>query len=147
MTAAAARAVDREVDLRWAALLAVAPDAVDKSVAWLAPALVHHNTRNFGHTLLGALAVFAALTALRRRVRLPALLAACYAGHLVLDLMWLNDNPAVLFWPLLGPFPPTAHDPVLNQRLFLYNLFGELAGLAALIALVRGAGERQRGVR
>ena len=76
------------------------PDIVDKPLAlFLAPALVGHSLRNYGHTLVFAvlvLAVALALAALMKR-HWPLTLALASAGHLVLDLMWFSHR--ILFWP------------------------------------------------
>jgi hypothetical protein len=136
LTVAAAHAVDHDVDLRWAAFLALAPDILDKPIAWLAPTLVDGGTKNVGHTALAALVVWAALRAFRARKAM--LLGACYAGHFLLDLMWLDGYPIVFFWPLRGAFPATPlTDPTLDRRLLAYNLAGELIGLILLIDLAR----------
>jgi hypothetical protein len=127
-----ARAADRDVDLRWAALLAVGPDLLDKPAALLFPSLVNENTRALGHSAAGALVVLAVLLLLGERVRRPLILWACYVGHFVLDRMWLGDNPGVLFWPLLGPFPPPVRG-AMNSRLFMWNVYGEAFGAALLL--------------
>lgn len=135
LTVGAAQAADRDLDLRAAAALAVAPDLLDKPLRWVAPALVRHNSRSFGHTLLASLLVLGALWAARRGVKRPGLLWACFAGHGVLDRLWLYDNPAVFLWPLLGAFPPPQTDLSIDRLLTRYNLAGEAAGLAVLLAL------------
>lgn len=137
LTVAGARAVDRGVDLRWAALLAILPDIIDKPIALLAPGLINHNTRNVGHSFLASLFVLAALWALRRRVKNPLLLWACYLGHFLLDRMWRSSYPLIMFWPLLGALPPCA--PAKFQDL-VYNIGGELAGLAILAERARRGG-------
>lgn len=137
LTLLGVRQFDRDLDPRGPALLAIAPDLIDKPIAWLAPGLVHHNTRGFGHTLLVALLLLATFAWARERLVRPWLLWCCYAGHFVLDRLWLWDNPAVLFWPLLGPFPAPQLTGFLSSRAFAYNLVGEAAGLAALAYLWR----------
>jgi hypothetical protein len=137
LTVAAVRAADREADLRLPALLSLLPDLVDKPVAVLLPGLVHESTRNFAHTLLAASAVLVLLLAARRRLGNPLLLWACYAGHLVLDRMWLTDGPVILLWPLLGPFPAWSPFRPPTPHLFAYNLTGEALGLTALLVLAR----------
>ncbi len=138
LTVAAARAADRDVDPRWAAFLSLGPDLLDKPGSRLWPALVHHNTRGFGHTLLGSMCVLSALLLWKRRPKPALLLWACYAGHFVLDAMWNRDNLAILLWPLRGAFPPPVHG-----RFFTFNwltawyLAGELAGLILLARLAR----------
>lgn len=143
LTIAAARAVDRDVDPRWAAALALIPDLLDKPGARLWPALVHHNTRNFGHTLLFALLVGAALLIWKRRPKAALVLWGCYAGHFLLDAMWLDGNPAVLFWPLLGDFPRPVYGPLLSWLTAWYVL-GEIAGLILLYKLARRHGLFER---
>ena len=78
------------------------PDIVDKPLAlFLAPTLVGHSLRNYGHTLLFAvmvLAVALALAALTKR-QWPAALALASAGHLILDMMWYSHR--ILLWPFI----------------------------------------------
>ena len=136
-TAAAARAVDREADLRLVVLLSLLPDILDKPTAVLLPALVNGNTRSFGHTLLGASAVLALLLAGHRRLGNPLLLWACYAGHLLLDRMWLGGDLTILCWPLLGAFPPWSPDGPGTPFLMPYNLAGEALGLGLMLRLAR----------
>lgn len=80
------------------------PDLVDKPIAlFLAPTLVGHSLRNYGHTLVFAalvLAVALALAALTKR-QWPVVLAASSAGHLLLDMMWFSHR--ILFWPFTTP--------------------------------------------
>ena len=136
-TVAAVRAVDRETDLRLPILLSILPDLIDKPTEILLPGLVNGNTRNFGHTLLGAAAALAILLALRRRLGNPLLLWACYAGHFLLDRMWLNDGPTIFFWPLLGAFPRWLPDSPGTPYLMAYNIAGEALGLVLVLALAR----------
>ncbi|MBI2386820.1 MAG: metal-dependent hydrolase [Elusimicrobia bacterium] len=143
LTVAAVRAVDRDVDLRWAVLLAWAPDLIDKPVRHLFPALVSHNTRGFGHTTAFSLLVLAALLLWKRRPRSAVVLWGCYAGHFLLDSMWLHPSPAVLLWPLLGGFPPPVRGPVISW-LTLWNVAGEIAGLAVLHRLAKRYGLLER---
>jgi hypothetical protein len=135
ITVRAAHIVDRRVDLRAAALLAVIPDLLDKPVALLFPSIVNENTRGFGHTFLASLLVLAVLAAFRRRFGPVLLLWACYLGHFALDRMWMHDNPKVFFWPLLGSFPPALHG-LANGPLFLWNVYGEIIGGVLLLDLV-----------
>jgi hypothetical protein len=144
ITAAAVRAVDRETDLGLPMLFSILPDLIDKPLFLLAPALANGSTRNVGHSLAGAAAVLAILLALRPRIGRPALLWACYAGHLLLDRLWLVDGPVVFFWPLLGRFP---HWSPKTPHLLAYNLAGEAIGLAFLLGLLRtrfASGRRSR---
>lgn len=131
LTIAAARSLDRGVDLRWAALLALAPDLLDKPVRYLFPEIVNYNTRGFGHTLLFSLFVLAAALIWTRRPRTAFALWACYAGHFLFDSMWRGENPVILLWPLLGDFPPYVRGNIVSL-LTLSNVLCELAGLYAV---------------
>jgi membrane-bound metal-dependent hydrolase YbcI (DUF457 family) len=142
LTVAAAAALDREVDLRWAALLSIAPDLIDKPIALLAPSLIHE-TRSFGHTLLAALLVLVAIRALSPRLKSPLILWCCYAGHLVLDRLWLESYPVVLFWPFLGRFPKE-HITSSSREMMIYNLAGEAVGLVMLLSMAWCCGLFQR---
>jgi membrane-bound metal-dependent hydrolase YbcI (DUF457 family) len=141
LTLAAARAVDRDVDLRWAALLAVGPDLLDKPGARLWPTFVNHNSRGFGHTMMFALLVFAALLVLKRPPRRALVLWGCYVGHFLLDSMWMRDNPVIFLWPMLGDFPAPVHAHGFTW-MFAWYMAGEIAGLAILARL--GLFERAR---
>ncbi len=143
LTISAARAVDRDVDPRWAAALALGPDLLDKPVSLLCPALVNSNTRGFGHTALAALFVLTALLIWKRRLKPALVLWACYAGHFLLDNMWRNDNLAILFWPLLGDFPPFVRGPIANS-FTPWNVLGEVVGLILLYKLARRHGLFER---
>ncbi len=145
LTLAAARALDREADPRWAVLLALAPDLIDKPVRLLLPSLVNHSTRGFGHTLLFSLVVLAALLAWKRRPKPALVLWACYAGHFLCDSMWREDNPVILLWPLLGDFPRPVRGPFLSG-IMLWVVVTEVAGLIYLVRLARfhGLFERSR---
>lgn len=127
LTLAAARAVDRKIDPRWAVLLAWAPDLIDKPIRVLLPVFSNHNTRSLGHSAALSLVVFAALLLWKRRPKAALLLWACYAGHFLLDSMWLHPSPIVLCWPLLGDFPRPIRGPILSW-LTAWNVAGELAG-------------------
>lgn len=134
LTAAAAHALDRRLDARLPMLLAILPDLVDKPLAILP--VTHHGTRSFAHSALGAGAVLGLLLA-RRRPRTALLLWGCYAGHLLLDRMWTDRNLMILFWPLLGGFPPRDPEAPGTPHLLAYNVAGEALGLALLLVLAR----------
>lgn len=131
LTLAVARAADREIDPRWAVLLALGPDLIDKPLRFFIPQVVSHNTRGFGHTLALSLAVFAGLLLWKRRPKTALVLWACYAGHFLLDSMWLHPSPIVLCWPLLGDFPRPVRGPIISW-LTAWNVLGEAAGLLCL---------------
>ena len=143
LTISAARAVDRDVDPRWAAVLALGPDLLDKPVSLLYPTLVNHNTRGFGHTTLFSLLVLTALLIWKRRPKPAFVLWACYTGHFLLDSMWLDSNPAILLWPLLGDFPPFVRGPITNS-FTPWNVLSEIAGLILLVTLARRHGLFER---
>lgn len=131
LTLAAARAVDREIDPRWAVLLAVGPDLIDKPIRLLLPAFSNHNTRSLGHSLALSLAIFVGVFLWKRKPKAALVLWGCYAGHFLLDSMWLHPSPIVLLWPMLGDFPRPIRGPMLSW-LTLWNVLGELAGLVCL---------------
>jgi membrane-bound metal-dependent hydrolase YbcI (DUF457 family) len=139
LTIAAVRAADREADLRWAVLASWAPDLVDKPARVLFPALVHRNTRGFGHTLLFSLLVPAGVLLWKRSPRTALVLWGCYLGHFLLDSMWLPPSPAVLLWPLLGEIPDPVRGSMLSW-LTLWNVAGEVAGLIVIDRLARRHG-------
>lgn len=143
LTVGAARKLDPKTDLRWAALLSVAPDLLDKPLSRLVPRLVHHNTRSFGHTALFSLLLLAGLLLWKRRPKAALVLWGCYAGHFLCDAMWSGDNPAILFWPLLGDFPAPVHGALLSP-LTAWYLAGEIAGAVILLRL---ASEKTRARR
>ena len=137
LTLAAARAVDQDIDMRPAILLALAPDIIDKPVSWLFPALVNDNSRGFGHTFLAAVVLLAVLAALRLRPKHCLLLWGCFVGHFLLDRMWLHENPQVFLWPLLGPMPPPLPRGPIRQQIFFFNLKSEAVGLGVALFLAR----------
>jgi len=137
LTVAGVRAVEPEADLRAPVFFAILPDLLDKPAAFLLPHIVHGNTRNFGHSLAGAALVFAVVYLVRRRFCFPLLVWACYAGHFLLDRMWLEPGPTILLWPYLGAFPTHLPDGPKTPHLFLYNTIGEVLGLAILLRLAR----------
>ncbi|MEQ1920512.1 MAG: metal-dependent hydrolase [Elusimicrobiota bacterium] len=143
LTAATAHAVDHDVDLRWAVILALAPDLIDKPLSLLLPALVHHNTRSFGHTILFSLFILAALLLWKRRAKPAFLLWGCYTGHFLFDSMWRNENPVILLWPLLGDFPRPVRGSIFSE-IALWSILAEFVGLALLVRLARRHGLFER---
>jgi len=131
LTLAAARAADRTVDPRWAVLLALGPDLIDKPVRLLLPQFANHNTRSIGHSLALSMVLLAALLLWKRKPKAALVLWACYAGHFLLDSMWLHPSPIVLCWPLLGGFPRPVRGPMLSW-LTVWNVLGELTGAFCL---------------
>ena len=76
------------------------PDLIDKPLAlFIAPTLVGHSLRSYGHTLVFAvmlLAVAVVLALLAKR-QWPVVLALASSGHLILDTMWYSHR--ILLWP------------------------------------------------
>lgn len=137
LTLGAVATVEPRADLRWPALAAILPDLVDKPVALTHAPFLHGNTRNLGHTLIASLAAGALVRALGRPRRDVALFWACYAGHYLLDLMWIGGNPRVLGWPFFGPFPPPPVGTPVADTLVAYNLVGEALGIVVLASIWR----------
>ena len=98
------------LDYRAAILGSMLPDIIDKPLGlWIAPGLVNHSLRTFGHSaLLAILLLMVAWVLLRSTGGLaPMALAAGSAGHLVFDSMWRQAE--TVLWPLRGwAFPEAA---------------------------------------
>jgi hypothetical protein len=124
-------------DPRWAVLLALGPDLIDKPLSVFVPFLVSGNTRSFGHTALAAAVVLAALLAARARLRGTWFLWGCWTAHLGLDRMWLDSNPDIFFWPLRGPFPRPDAMGYLESHIDPWYVGGEVVGLLLLVVFVR----------
>lgn len=93
------------IDPRFLSLGALLPDIVDKPVGLFIYGSMGHG-RIFAHTLLFVLVLI--LISLASRDPRAASLSTGVLAHLFLDAVWLS--PAILLWPLLGPFPPA--DPM-----------------------------------
>lgn len=91
---------DSDADLRFLAIGALLPDAIEWVVGWWVPGA----GRLIGHSVafcLGLLVAALVLTRRGGRGRKPAVVVVAGAiMHLVLDLGWID--PALLLWPLLG---------------------------------------------
>ncbi len=96
----------RLLDYRLVLLGSMLPDIVDKPVSFLFFSYFRA-TRLFGHTLLFNLLLIALGVTLFLQVRRGGVLTLALASlaHLVEDQMW--EEPATLFWPLLGFAFPT----------------------------------------
>ena len=117
LTLAAGRLM-RWVDLAFLAMGSMLPDIIDKPLGLLAFGTAEQG-RTFGHTLL-FLMVLTALAVYLKNVRIASISAGVLA-HLVLDSMW--KSPAILFWPLLGNFPPVQDLGILDYfQALLYGL-------------------------
>ncbi len=129
-----------DVDYRLAALVALAPDLVDKPLSLLLfPD--SQTTQGLCHTLVVHLMVAAVVLPLLARRFWPYLAVLLF--HLVCDQMW--RYPRTLFWPFLGPhFEPWKPIEGLNGFLEAYAWIAmrpevltlELIGLAMLTVLV-----------
>ncbi|MDM7912774.1 MAG: metal-dependent hydrolase [Methanotrichaceae archaeon] len=134
---AAARFVSR-ADLVFVAIGSMLPDIIDKplgEIIYGTPSM----GRIFAHTLLFLL-LLAGAAFYTRDLRLASLCGGVLV-HLSLDFMW--NSPAILFWPMLGSFPPAPHLDTLSylQMLLLglrnpSVLLPELLGLAYFIFLL-----------
>lgn len=127
-----------DIDYRLAALVAIAPDLVDKPLSLLV-FTDSQTTQGLGHTLVAHLAVAAVVLLFARRFW-PY--AAVLAFHLACDQMW--RYPRTLLWPFLGPnFHPWKPIEGLNGFLEAYIWIAmrpevltlELIGLAMLTVL------------
>ncbi len=134
---AAARIFTR-ADLAFVAIGSMLPDIIDKplgEVVYGTPSM----GRIFAHTLLFLL-LLAGAAFYTRDLRFASLCGGVLF-HLTLDFMW--NSPAILFWPLLGSFPPAPHmDTISYLQMLLLGLrqpmvwLPELAGLAYFIYIV-----------
>jgi hypothetical protein len=133
---AAARLFAR-ADLLFVAIGSMLPDIIDKpmgEVVYGTPIM----GRIFAHTLLFLL-LLAGAALYTRDLRLASLCGGVLV-HLSLDFMW--SSPVILFWPMLGGFPPAPYLDTLSylQMLLLslrhpIVLLPELLGLAYFIFL------------
>lgn len=98
---------DSDADLRFLAIGALLPDAIEWVVGWSVPAA--ETVRFIGHSLafcLGLLVTALVLTRRGSRRRKRAMVVVVGAIiHLVLDLGWID--PQLLLWPMLGFQLPT----------------------------------------
>lgn len=127
------------LDLRAVALLAIAPDLIDKPIALLFHDAFGNHTRLLGHTLLFSIVVLATLLLMKqkRRVHYPFILWCSYFAHMIFDRIWLKDLD-VFFWPLSGPLRKL--DAPILQRWYQalsdpYTACGEIIGLTVLLYL------------
>lgn len=91
------------LDHRVVVIGSMLPDIIDKPLALLiAPDLVNHSTRNFGHTAwLGLVIIAVGFWWLHRTGGFAVLtLGLASTGHLVFDQMWKIHE--TLLWPFFG---------------------------------------------
>lgn len=92
------------VDYRMVFLGSLLPDILDKPLWLVAFGDVFSSGRSYAHTfLLNLFLVLCGLTMLRYRKCWLLVISLSSFVHLILDQMWYE--PAVLWWPLLGPLP------------------------------------------
>jgi len=134
----------RWIDPRFLALGALLPDIIDKPLGLLIYGSMGHG-RIFAHTLLFLAMLIAASLALRDQR--AASLSIGVLAHLSLDSIWLS--PAILLWPLLGPFPPADLLDTMSYIQMLVmglrrpeTLLPECAGFLHLILYVRSDARR-----
>lgn len=134
---AANQKVKSKIDLRWAGLLGLAPDLIDKPITLSNPAFFHYNTRAVAHNLFVALFLMGVFVACQKRKASAAVLALFYFGHLLLDRMWIK-SPQIFFYPFDGAVPSLTHD-ILGRWWTTYfepySFSGEVAGFAILLYL------------
>ncbi len=137
ITIGVVHAVNRKVDLRKVAVLAIAPDLLDKPLGLLFPKIFFNHTHIFGHSLLFSIAILIGFFYFRKQLVFPFLLWASYFGHMALDRIW-KFTPHTFLWPFLGQVPPEQFTALERWKIGLfnsYNLIGELIGLSVIIFL------------
>ena len=102
LTIGLARALRREVDVRWVAVASMLPDIIDKPLRYfIAPVFTHSNTRTVGHLFTVILVSMMVVLLLRRTIRGAGVVALVLPLHLLLDGMWVPDMRVSLPGP--GP--------------------------------------------
>ena len=141
LTVGLARALSREVDVRWVAVASMLPDLIDKPLRyWIAPAFTQGNTRTVGHALTVIGVSMLVVLLLRRTIRGAGVVALVLPMHVFLDGMWLPGMRVSFLWPWAGNgFPPVYEeglaglwDHLLGDLGSPVNLGGELGGLLVL---------------
>ncbi len=109
------------------------PDLVDKPLAlFIAPTLVGHSLRSYGHTLVFSMILLAVAVGLAvwTKRQWPVVLSLASSGHLILDTMWYSHR--ILLWPLTSSAfsPRFIHEWGPNQD----NLYlgAEILGLVVI---------------
>lgn len=153
LTIGLARALSRDVDVRWVAVVSLLPDLLDKPLRyWIAPAFTQGNTRTVGHSLTMILLCLLGVYLGRRVIRAPWVMALVVPMHALLDGMWSPATRVSLLWPWAGhDFPPL--DEVGLQGLWEHlmrnlskpvTLVGEVVGGLILLSVWRQAGRTRR---
>jgi membrane-bound metal-dependent hydrolase YbcI (DUF457 family) len=141
LTVGLARALSREVDIRWVAVAAMLPDLIDKPLRYfIALAFTQGNTRTVGHSLTVMCVSMLVIFLFRRRMRGAGVIALMLPMHVFLDRMWRPNERVSLLWPWAGnAFPPVYEEGwsglwehLLHGLYSPVNLGGELGGLLVL---------------
>lgn len=135
------RRFKRGIDLRPVAVMAVAPDLLDKPIGLLYPNTFGNHTRLMAHSLVAAILILALLWVRKGRgrdlVHGVLILWGAYLGHFLLDRLWIKDQHA-LFWPFVPWPPPLEIVPWVrwwNALSQPYTLAGEILGISILVFL------------
>ncbi len=126
---ASARIVPR-ANLLFVAIGSMLPDIIDKPLGEIIYGTPNMG-RIFAHTLLFLLLLGAAALYMND-LRLASLFGGVLV-HFSLDFMW--NSPVILFWPLLGGFPPA---PYLDTMSYIQMLFLGLRNPMVLIPEILG---------
>ena len=149
LTIGLARALSREVDVRWVAVASMLPDIIDKPLRYcITLAFTQGSTRTVGHSLTVMCVSMLVVLLLRRTIRGAGVVALMLPMHLFLDRMWLPDERASFLWPWTGSaFPPVYEeglpgfwDHLMGNLRSPVNLGGELGGILVLGYLWRWCG-------
>jgi len=137
---------DPDADLRFLAIGALLPDAIEWVVGWSVPAGGTGAGRLIGHSLAFCIGLLVAALVLTRRGspgRKRAVVVVVGAIlHLVLDLMWIE--PRLLLWPMLGYDLPAGIETDWSGIAMLstadpLTIGQEIVGLGYLVWLARRA--------
>ena len=130
LTLAAGRFI-RWVNLAFLALGSILPDIIDKPMGLIVFGTPEMG-RTFAHTLLFLLGLVT-LAVYLKDIRLASVSVGVLA-HLILDSMW--QSPVILFWPLLGNFPPAPDIGTFSYlQGLLYELKNPMVGLPEMLGL------------
>ena len=149
LTIGLARALSREVDVRWVAVASMLPDIIDKPLRYcIALAFTQGSTRTVGHSLTVIGVSMLVVLLFRRTIRGAGVVALMLPMHLFLDRMWLPDERVSFLWPWAGhAFPPVYEeglsgfwDHLMGNLCSPVNLSGELGGMLVLGYLWRRCG-------
>jgi membrane-bound metal-dependent hydrolase YbcI (DUF457 family) len=149
LTIGLARALSREVDVRWVAVASMLPDIIDKPLRYfIAPAFAQGNTRTVGHSLTVILVSMVVVLLLRRTIRGAGIVALVLPLHLLLDGMWATGLRVSLLWPWAGHGFPLVYEEgmsglwnhLMRDLCDPVNLAGELGGMFVMGYLWRWCG-------